>query len=137
MKQPNIWYAFYKMPVESKLFTIERALNLNKVDAQEVLKKIENELYRQENLLSMTHKKANIDDALAKEIEKIKQIRIKKTTNRTGKKAKILKVRFGVLIKKMREEGYSYVEIAEYLAKYHKFKVDQSTIYRFCLKECE
>jgi len=84
MKPKNYWSVFSKMPYDAKIFTIEQALNVNKVDAEEILQKVEQELKRQESLLSLTQQKSYISNTEAKEIEKILQ-EIRKSLKASGK----------------------------------------------------
>lgn len=51
--------------------------------------------------------------------------------NKTGKKIKIVEIRYYELVKTLRNEGLSWGMISMYLARYHKFNIS-----RDYLKDC-
>jgi len=57
--------------------------------------------------------------------------RIKKERRRWGRKREIVQLKHFGVIHQLRKEGYSYAEISDYLAKYHKVRIDQSNIQRY------
>ncbi len=64
-------------------------------------------------------------------LQEWKASRIKKNRRKFGKKRSIVQLKHFGVIHKLRQEGYSYSEISDYLAKYHKVKIDQSSIQRY------
>jgi hypothetical protein len=74
-------------------------------------------------------KGADLSDA---EFAKVRAIRIDRIKSKKRKKAspkkELIRIRFFVLIKKLREEGLSWREVANYLALRHKTKLNHSYI---------
>jgi len=57
--------------------------------------------------------------------------RVKKEKRKWGRKREIVQLRHFGVIHQLRKEGYSYAEISNYLARYHKVKIDPSSIQRY------
>lgn len=64
-------------------------------------------------------------------LQEWKASRIKKNRRKFGRKRAIVQLKHFGVIHQLRQEGYSYAEISDYLAKYHKVKINQSTIQRY------
>ena len=64
-------------------------------------------------------------------LQEWKASRIKKNRRKFGKKREVVQLKHFGVIHQLRQEGYSYSEISDYLAKYHKVKIDQSSIQRY------
>ena len=64
-------------------------------------------------------------------LQEWKASRVKKNRRKFGKKRAIVQLKHFGVIYQLRKEGYSYAEISDYLAKYHKVKIDQSSIQRY------
>lgn len=64
-------------------------------------------------------------------LEEWRASRIKKERKRFGRKREAVQLKYFGAIHQLRKEGYSYAEISSYLAKYHKIKIDQSSIQRY------
>ncbi len=65
-------------------------------------------------------------------LQAIKIARSVRKKRRTWGKSKLVKYREHLL--RLKNEGASYQDIAFYLAKYHKLKVNKSTIFRYLEK---
>ncbi len=116
-KEKNYFIIFAKMQEEAKIFVLERALNINSVQAKEMLTQIEQELKEQEALLHLTHHKANIENY--KLIEKIKLLRAKnENKKREGAKAKFIRLHY-FEIEKLRKQSLSWREIVAYIKTNH------------------
>jgi len=134
MKKVNYWYVFYKMSTDAKLFTLTQALDIPQQQAQEILDKITNEIKRQETLLALAHQKANISDKQAQEIEQLKRLRIsKKTTVKKhieGKQERLIRLRYYHEIQKLRQEGFGWRAISDYIKQNHKKTISFTTLKR-------
>ena len=64
-------------------------------------------------------------------LQEWKASKIKKNRRKFGKKRKVVQLKHFGVIHQLRQDGYSYSEISDYLAKYHKIKIDQSSIQRY------
>jgi len=64
-------------------------------------------------------------------LQEWKASRIKKERRRWGRKREIVQLKHFGVIHQLRKEGYSYAEISDYLAKYHKVRIDPSSIQRY------
>ena len=64
-------------------------------------------------------------------LQEWKASKVKKNRRKFGRKRAIVQLKHFGVIHQLRQEGYSYAEISDYLAKYHKVKIDQSTIQRY------
>ena len=64
-------------------------------------------------------------------LQEWKASKIKKNRRKFGKKRSIIQLKHFGIIHQLRQDGYSYSEISDYLAKYHKVKIDQSSIQRY------
>ena len=64
-------------------------------------------------------------------LQEWKASKIKKNRRKFGKKRSIVQLKHFGVIHQLRQDGYSYSEISDYLAKYHKVKIDQSSIQRY------
>jgi len=134
MKKVSYWYVFYKMSTDAKLFTLTQALDIPQIQAQELLLKIEQEIKRQETLLALAHQKANISDKQAQEIEQLKRLRIsKKTTVKKhieGKQERLIRLRYYHEIQKLRQEGFGWRAISDYIKQNHKKTISFTTLKR-------
>ncbi len=63
--------------------------------------------------------------------------KVKKTRRKSGKKRLVIQLKHFGIVHELRQKGYSYQEIADYLAKYHKIKISQSLIQRYYLEQLE
>jgi len=128
----NYWNVFCKMNDNAKSFTIAQALNIPESSALELLEKIENELKRQETLLSLVHQKADLDDEKVQEIEKLKEIRAsqkaERKKKREGKIERLVRLRYYYEIKKLREAGFAWRAISEYISQNHKKDIHFTTL---------
>ena len=57
--------------------------------------------------------------------------KVKRNRRKFGKKRAIVQLKHFGVIHKLRKDNYSYAEIADYLAKYHKIKINPSSIQRY------
>ena len=64
-------------------------------------------------------------------LQEWKASKIKKNRRKFGRKREAVQLKHFGVIHQLRQEGYSYAEISNYLAKYHKIKIDQSSIQRY------
>jgi len=64
-------------------------------------------------------------------LQEWKASKVKKNRRKFGKKRAIVQLKHFGVIHQLRQEGYSYAEISDYLARYHKVKIDQSSIQRY------
>ena len=64
-------------------------------------------------------------------LQEWKASKIKKERRKFGRKREAVQLKYFGVIHQLRKEGYSYAEISSYLAKYHKIKIDQSSIQRY------
>ena len=64
-------------------------------------------------------------------LQEWKASRVKKNRRKFGRKREAVQLKHFGVIHQLRQEGYSYAEISGYLAKYHKIKIDQSSIQRY------
>jgi len=129
MKTTNYLLRFAKMSIEEQIFTIMRAFSINEEQqAKAMIEQLINELKTQEMLLHQVRSKQDVNDTAL--VEKLQQLKVKnKNAKAETKNQRFLRLHF-YDIKKMREENYSWQEIAKYLAKEHKRKIDYTTIMR-------
>ena len=128
-KPKNYFSVFAKMPIDAKIFTLTRALNIHPAKAKEILEKLEDELKYQETLLSLTQRKASISKQETELIEKLKLFRSSiNRKKKQGEKEKLIKLRYFWEIKKLREQGYGWRRIADYIGKFHHKKISHVTI---------
>jgi len=134
MKKISYWYVFYKMTNDSKLFTLSKALDIPQAQAQEILDKVEQEIKRQETLLALAHQKANISDKQAQEIEQLKRLRISKKTSKKkpieGKQERLIRLRYYHEIEKLRQEGFGWRSISDYIKQNHHKTISFTTLKR-------
>jgi len=134
MKKVSYWYIFYKMTNDSKLFTLSKALDIPQAQAQEMLDKIANEIKRQETLLALIHQKANISDKQIEEIEQLKRLRISKKTSKRktieGKQERLIRLRYYHEIEKLRQEGFGWRAISDYIKQNHHKTISFTTLKR-------
>ncbi len=73
------------------------------------------------------HRKEIPDHRMMAKLENLRvgRINVQKAA-KPAEKARILKLRYSELIKKLRGEGLSWRKVATYLRKYHRFKVARS-----------
>ena len=64
-------------------------------------------------------------------LQEWKASKIKKEKRKWGRKREIVQLKHFGVIHQLRKEGYSYAEISNYLARYHKVKIDPSSIQRY------
>ena len=135
MKPKNYFSVFAKMPLEAKIFTLQRALNCHPDEAKEIIEKLENELKYQETLLSLVQRKAHITEQETTLIDKIKKIRLSdRRRSKEGKQEKLIRLRYFHEIEKLRKEGLGWRKIAEYIRVYHHKKISHVTIRNAYLK---
>ena len=135
MKPKNYFSVFAKMPLEAKIFTLQRAWDIHPDKAKELLEKLENELKYQETLLSLTQRKAHITEKESELIDKIKKIRLKdKRRKKEGKKERLIRLRYFWEIDKLRKEGLGWRKIAEYIKTYHHKQISYVAIRNAYLK---
>jgi hypothetical protein len=132
MEKINYWNIFARMNDNARSFTLSQALNIHESEALELLEKIENELKRQETLLSLVHQKADLDDEKVQEIEKLKEIRASQKTEKRkkyeGKIERLIRLRYFFEIKKLREAGFTWRAISEYISQNHKKDIHFTTL---------
>jgi hypothetical protein len=129
MKPKNYFSTFAKMPFDAKIFTLTRALNIHPDKAKEILEKLEDELKYQETLLSLTQRKASITEQETELIEKLKLFRTQiNRKKKQGEKERLIRLRYFWEIKKLREQGYGWRRIAEYIKKFHHKKISHVTL---------
>jgi len=134
MKEKNYFSVFAKMPLEAKIFTLQRAWNIHPDKAKELVEKLENELKYQETLLTLVQKKAHLSDKETLDLDEIKKIRMAKARKGEGKKERKIRLEYYQLIKKLRAEGFGWRRISEYLRTYHHQKISYLTIRNVYLK---
>ncbi len=135
MKPKNYFSVFAKMPLEAKIFTLQRALNCHPDEAKEIIEKLENELKYQETLLSLVQRKAHITEQETTLIDKIKRIRLSdRRRSREGKQEKLIRLRYFHEIERLHKEGIGWRKIAEYIRIYHHKKISHVTIRNAYLK---
>ena len=135
MKPKNYFSVFAKMPLEAKIFTLQRALNCHPDEAKKIIEKLENELKYQETLLSLVQRKAHITEQESELIDKIKKIRLKdKRRKKEGKKERLIRLRYFWEIDKLRKEGLGWRKIAEYIRTYHHKQISYVAIRNAYLK---
>jgi len=135
MKPKNYFSVFAKMPLEAKIFTLQRALNCHPDEAKKIIEKLENELKYQETLLSLVQRKARITEQESELIDKIKKIRLKdKRRKKEGKKERLIRLRYFWEIDRLRKEGLGWRKIAEYIRTYHHKQISYVAIRNAYLK---
>jgi len=134
MKEKNYFSVFAKMPLEAKIFTLQRALDIHPDKAREFIERLENELKRQETLLTLVQRKAHLSEQELIELDEIKKIRMFKQNKKEGKKERKIRLEYYYLIKKLRSEGFGWRRIAEYLRKYHRFQISHNGLKKAYLK---
>jgi len=134
MKKVSYWYVLYKMSTDAKIFTLSQALDIPQAQAQEILDKITNEIKRQETLLALAHQKANISDKQAQEIEQLKKLRISKKTSKRkaieGKQERLIRLRYYHEIERLRQEGFGWRAISDYIKQNHHKSISFTTLKR-------
>ncbi len=68
-------------------------------------------------------------------IDAWKASRVKKQRKKYGKKRFMVQTAYWGIIYKLRQDGFSYEEIAKYLLRYHKFKVHSTTLERYFVEK--
>lgn len=68
---------------------------------------------------------------------KIERFKTEKKRKRKSKKADLVRIRFFTLIKKLRDENFSWRDISSYLAKNHKVKISHDFLRKVYLQELE
>ena len=135
MKPKNYFSVFAKMPLEAKIFTLQRALNCHPDEAKAIIEKLETELKYQETLLSLTQRKAHITQKETELIDKIKRIRLSdRRRKKEGKQERLIRLRYFHEIEKLRKEGLGWRKIAEYIRIYHHKQISHVTIRNAYLK---
>ena len=135
MKPKNYFAVFAKMPLEAKIFTLQRALSCHPDEAKEIIEKLENELKYQETLLSLTQRKASITEQETALIDKIKKVRLSdRRRSREGKQTRLIRLRYFTEIEKLRKEGIGWRKISEYIRIYHHKQISHVTIRNAYLK---
>ena len=64
-------------------------------------------------------------------LQEWKASKVKKNRRKFGRKREVVQLKHFGVIQQLRQDGYSYSEISDYLARYHKVKIDQSSIQRY------
>jgi len=133
MKLKNYFSVFAKMPEQAKIFTIQQALNCHPDEAKAIIEKLENEIKRQEALLKLAHKRTT--EKIREEADSIAKIRaIEFRKRKEGEKERKIRLQYYWDIKELRQEGYGWRKIAEYLGKRHKFKISHNGLKKAYLK---
>ena len=129
MKPKNYFSVFAKMPYDAKIFTLTRALNIHPDTAKELIEKLEKELKHQEVLLSLAHRKSEISSQEAELIEKLKKFRSSiNRKKKQGEKERLIRLRYFWEIKKLRQQGYGWRRIADYISKFHHKNISYVTL---------
>jgi len=132
MEKINYWHIFARMNDDAKSFSVSQALNIPESAALELLDKIEDEIKRQETLLGLIHQKSDLDDKKVQEIEKLKEIRANQKASKRkqheGKIERLIRLRYFFEIKKLRESGFTWRSISEYIQQNHKKQIHFTTI---------
>jgi hypothetical protein len=78
------------------------------------------------------HRKAALDPEVTRKIQELRiaGARVKSPRKGRPKKETVLRVRFGALIDTLRSEGLGWRQIADYLSRYHRFKVSFAYLQR-------
>ena len=135
MKPKNYFSVFAKMPIEAKIFTLQRALNCHPDEAKAIIEKLETELKYQETLLSLTQRKSHITEQETELIDKIKRIRLSdRRRKKEGKQTRLIRLRYFHEIEKLRKEGLGWRKISEYIRIYHHKQISHVTIRNAYLK---
>lgn len=82
------------------------------------------------NFENSMRRKSELSHEEAKKITELRMSRVKKTVERSNKKARIIEARFMELIPELRERGLSWRELSSYLQTYHRFTVSHSYLKR-------
>jgi hypothetical protein len=135
MKKISYWHVFYKMTNDSKLFTLSKAFDIPQQEAQKMLEKIESEIKRQETLLALIHQKAQLTEKQIQEIEQLKRLRISKKTSKKkavieGKQERLIRLRYYHEIQKLRQEGFGWRSISDYIKQNHHKTISFTTLKR-------
>ncbi len=64
-------------------------------------------------------------------LQEWKASKVKRNRRKFGKKREIVQLKHFGVVHKLKKDGYSYAEIADYLARYHKIKINPSSIQRY------
>ena len=135
MKPKNYFSVFAKMPIEAKIFTLQRALNCHPDEAKAIIEKLETELKYQETLLSLTQRKSHITEQETELIDKIKRVRLSdRRRKKEGKQERLIRLRYFHEIEKLRKEGLGWRKISEYIKTYHHKQISHVTIRNAYLK---
>ena len=100
-----------------------------KEQAGELAKRIQEEKEKIEQLRELATE--SLSGESLRYLQEYRASTIKKQRRKTGKKRIAVQIRYFGEIHQLREDGYSYREIADYLAKYHKLKITAVSIYRY------
>lgn len=83
------------------------------------------------------HRKAALDPEVTRRIQALRIAGVRGKSPRKGraKKETALRVKFGALIDTLRTEGLGWREIADYLSRFHRFKVSFAYLQRCAAKQ--
>mgnify|MGYP000193373546 CR=1 FL=1 len=118
MEESRLMKKFAGFSPAAKRDVFAMALDISVQEADTILNKVTKRLMKEEEILHYFDSKKKIDMELAKEIDKIKMRQVGKR-QRIGKKESAIRMR-SEEIRKLREAGATWPEVAEYLRKTYK-----------------
>ncbi len=85
-----------------------------------------------QNLLSAPGRKRPITNDQAAQLSQVRREAIigKRGRRREGKNTKLIRIKFFQIIKSLREDGFSWREISDYLAKNHKHRISHTYLHK-------
>ena len=101
----------------------------NKEKAPEIAKAIWQEKEKIEQLQKMAVESLSAESL--RYLQEWRASRIKKQHRRVGKKKVAVQIRYFGEIHQLRQDGYSFAEISDYLARYHKLKINPATVFKY------
>jgi len=105
----------------------------------ESIEKLANRIWQEKEKLDQLTKlaKEKLDEQEKQYLFDWQASKIKKIRRKSGKKRAIIQLKHFAVVHELRRKGYSYSEISEYLARYHKVKISPSLIQRYYLEQLE
>lgn len=122
-EKDRYWKRFAIFTAEGKIDTISRALKITPEMSEQVIQKIEKELFEQKMLFNLAKQKQELSKNEAERMQKIKLLSVRKIKKirKEGRVHRLIRTQFYGEIEKLRKENISWRIISMYiLQNYHK-----------------
>ncbi len=118
---------------QAELATIMKRLGVKAETAEKLVNRIWQEKEKIEQLSKLAKEKLSEEEK--QYLLEWQASKIKKARRKLGKKRLVIQLKHFGIVHELRQKGYSYQEISEYLARFHKVKISQSMIQRYYLQQ--